>query len=617
MACSYCLDPSTPVLTAELEWKPIQDLKAGEKVAAFDEMSGPWLKNRSMRLATVEKVWETTKEAVRIVTTHGEVVCSLDHKFLNYIGRWVTTKNLEVGDRLLFSKKPWGTPATSRDYMRGYLFGMTAGDGTARWFPLPGATGRAEDSRRQIYWRVALKDSEPLERIVAYLDALEIAHPGIKRFSVANANYAAMQRIELRSQASVGKMHHVLFTETTENEAEFERGYLAGIFDAEGSYSQKSSLRISQKQENDVCDRTMRYMDRLGFSYIRERDGVRLLGGMWESIRFFGITQPAITRKAAGWVGFGVKHSKAEILSIEPLGVRRLVDIQTSTKTFYGAGFATHNCYHADKKNLPFQQRIMAPEIIKKIIREAADLGANSVKFNWRGESTMNPYFFHATQLAKSLANGSTFIDRLTNSNFKFDASRDDIFKGLCHQTKVKVSYDSFIPEVFEKQRYLGDHAVTTANIDRFYNWPGRDTQLVIQAVRTSRNKDEDIEGQAKKRWPSALVSIRDMVEGRVNKDLSEIKHKTRDYSERQTCIQAHARLIFDWSGEAVPCCPDIKQGLKLGSIKDKSMAEIFNGQLALELRRDLLSGKAFEKDPCKNCSSFETYKGFVASFDS
>lgn len=310
----------------------------------------------------------------------------------------------------------------------------------------------------------------------------------------------------------------------------------------------------------------------------------------------------------------GSHHEHALILDIIPLGERDLVDIQTSTKTFYGNGFATHNCYHADKKNLPFKQGYMLPETINKIIYDAADLGVMSVKTNWRGESTMNPWFGATTAKLKQLG----FIDRITNSNFKFKGKNKlEIIKGLCNQTKVKVSYDSFKKHVFEFQRAGGDHELTTHNIDLFYNYPGRDNILVIQAVRTSLNKDEDIEGEVKKRWPSALVSIRDMVEGRVNKDLDEFKHKERDYSERQSCIQAHARLIFDTEGVATACCPDIKQELRLGSIKDMTISEIWNSESAKKLREDLLSLKAFENSPCKNCSSFETFKGYKPNHDS
>lgn len=299
-------------------------------------------------------------------------------------------------------------------------------------------------------------------------------------------------------------------------------------------------------------------------------------------------------------------------LNAPKLNLDRPVDISLELSSFCNQWCSY--CYHSDKKNLPFKQGYMLPETINKIIYDAADLGVMSVKTNWRGESTMNPWFGATTAKLKRLG----FIDRITNSNFKFKGKNKlEIIKGLCNQTKVKVSYDSFKKHVFEFQRAGGDHELTTHNIDLFYNYPGRDNILVIQAVRTSLNKDEDIEGEVKKRWPSALVSIRDMVEGRVNKDLDEFKHKERDYSERQSCIQAHARLIFDTEGVATACCPDIKQELRLGSIKDMTISEIWNSESAKKLREDLLSLKAFENSPCKNCSSFETFKGYKPNHDS
>lgn len=306
---------------------------------------------------------------------------------------------------------------------------------------------------------------------------------------------------------------------------------------------------------------------------------------------------------------------REKYLNAPALNLTSPVDVSLELSS--SCNMACHYCYHGDKGNLPFKQRVMLPATAKSILRQAADLGVHSVKFNWRGESTLNAFFPQMTAYAKNLSKGSTFIDRLTNSNFKFKTDRDDIFVGLAHQTKVKVSYDSFRAEVFEKQRVRGDHALTTANIDKFYNWPGRKTTIVIQAVRTNLNADEDIAGEAAKRWPEATVSIRDMVEGRVDRDLASVAYRRRDYTERQSCIQAHARLIFDWDGQAVPCCPDIKQGLKLGNIRDKTLYEIFNSSKAAQLRQDLLSLKAFESSPCKNCSSFETFKGYKPSFDS
>jgi radical SAM protein with 4Fe4S-binding SPASM domain len=273
-------------------------------------------------------------------------------------------------------------------------------------------------------------------------------------------------------------------------------------------------------------------------------------------------------------------------------------------------------CYHADK--VPFTKGIMALDTAKLIIAQAADLETPSIKFNWKGESTLNPHFAHITAFAKAHADSKTFIDRLTNSNFKFGIERDDIFSGLANQTKVKVSFDSFIPGVMEKQRAGSNPRIAETNITTFYNWPGRTTEIVIQAVRTQLNKDEDLKHEIQKRWPGVSVSIRDMVAGRVENDFvkkSEVKE--RDTSDRQSCIQAHARLIFNWDGVAFPCCVDIAETMPLGDIKTTDLAVIWRSEQARQLRKALLDKSAFACGACQKCSSFESYKGFKPSWKS
>jgi radical SAM protein with 4Fe4S-binding SPASM domain len=306
------------------------------------------------------------------------------------------------------------------------------------------------------------------------------------------------------------------------------------------------------------------------------------------------------------WYRFKYRHGK-----ILPLRVPVDVSLELSSACNMSCSY----CYHHDKDNLPFELGLMRKEHALKIVTQAAECGVNSIKFNWKGEGTLNPHYTKIAKYAKSLAGGSVFIDRLANSNFKIPPKkREDKFEGLASLTKVKVSYDSFNKGVFEKQRHGGDHDLTTENINLFYNHPLRiksETQMVIQAVRTKLNKDEDLHHECKLRWPEAEISVRDMVEGRVDTDLSEFTERTRD-PERISCLQSHVRLIFSHEGYAYPCCPDIKQELFLGDIAKDNLKDIFNSKFAKDLRRDLKSGKAFELNPCKTCSSFESYKGYV-----
>jgi radical SAM protein with 4Fe4S-binding SPASM domain len=259
----------------------------------------------------------------------------------------------------------------------------------------------------------------------------------------------------------------------------------------------------------------------------------------------------------------------------------------------------------------------MDSTLANSILEQGEKLGVHSFKTNYRGESTLNPAFEIITRRAKQLASGSTYIDRITNSNFNFKNENDSIFSGLGNQTKVKVSFDSFIKDVYLKQRNGSNYDRVLKNIDKFYNLPGRSNILVIQSVRTLANKDEDLEGEIKKRWPEALISIRDVVEGRVNKDLSNTVIKKRDKNNRQACRQAFARLMINWDGTVQMCCPDIKSKLIIGDANFDFIKDIWQSKKAIDIRQSLKNKTAFKKDPCLKCSSFESFGGYKAPFNS
>lgn len=276
-------------------------------------------------------------------------------------------------------------------------------------------------------------------------------------------------------------------------------------------------------------------------------------------------------------------------------------------------------CFH-DSKTPPFVKQHMSLELIEKTIKDAASIGVNSIKFNYRGEATLNPNFSAACNLAKSLAKGSTFIDRILNTNFNFSNEKRYIFDAMSTLTKVKVSCDSFVPEILEKQRKGCNPSLVYWNLDTFHNWLARKnsgTKIVIQAVRTQLNKDEDFQGPKNRHWPDATLSIRDVVSGRSETGIEALEVKKRYALGRKPCIQANARLIVLANGDVLGCCPDFKAEQVLGNMKDQTLTEIFNGQKAKDLRRALNTGEAFVKEPCKSCPSWESYAGFKASWDS
>ena len=130
---SFCLDPMTPVLTVDLEWKPIKDLLPGDHVIGVDEFPEEKGKQRKLRDAEVKKVWWTRKAALRLTFDDGSsVVCSRDHRWLTRdkgrggATKWRFAKNLTIGSHIKHLADPW---AEDRSWEAGYLAGMYDGEG--------------------------------------------------------------------------------------------------------------------------------------------------------------------------------------------------------------------------------------------------------------------------------------------------------------------------------------------------------------------------------------------------------------------------------------------------------------------------------------------------------
>src|SRR6202034_864091 len=131
---------------------------------------------------------------------------------------------------------------------------------------------------------------------------------------------------------------------------DWRKGFLAGIFDAEGSYS--GSLRIPNT-DPEIVRWTVSSLESLGFGCVVESRNlpnglacVRLRGGLREVLRFFHTVDPAITRKRS-IDGMAIKSdAKLRVAAIEPLGLDLpMYDITTGTGDFIANGVVSHNCF--------------------------------------------------------------------------------------------------------------------------------------------------------------------------------------------------------------------------------------------------------------------------------
>jgi DNA repair photolyase len=351
--CIYCLSGDTLILMADGNTRPLAEVREG------DEIYGTVRKGWYRRYARTRVLahWSVIKPAFTVSLEDGtRLVCGPDHRFLTERGwKFVTGSGTGIAQRphLTENNKLMGTGSfaasvtKSREYRLGYLCGMVKGDGSLASYHYE-RKGRARDQHR---FRLALCDSEALYRAQEYLRDWQVDTQQFE-FQRAVAGRRQMHAIRTSSRANVELIRRLVgWPAQTSND--WSAGFLAGIFDAEGSFSQ-GILRISNT-DPEIIERIKDSLLSFGFRFKiehvkRERtkpiDVVRIVGGLREHQRLFHMVDPAITRKRE-FFGQAIKsNSRLGVVSIEPVGkAMRLYDITTGTGDFIADGVVSHNCY--------------------------------------------------------------------------------------------------------------------------------------------------------------------------------------------------------------------------------------------------------------------------------
>jgi DNA repair photolyase len=195
-------------------------------------------------------------------------------------------------------------------------------------------------------FRLALVDAEALERSQHYLAGFGVPTDWFP-FSAATTTRRAVNAIRTSKQESINAIQQLIAWPDFDSDA-WCKGFLAGIFDAEGGHDQCVRITNSDQQ---IIDQTAMALQRFGFSYVVEVArgpirNVRLVGGLRERLRFFHTVDPAITRKRT-IDGVALKSdAKLGVASVRSLDLELpLYDITTGTGDFIANGVASHNCF--------------------------------------------------------------------------------------------------------------------------------------------------------------------------------------------------------------------------------------------------------------------------------
>jgi len=326
-----CLSPNTKVLTADLTWVSLDNIRVGQDVVCVDEHSpGGKGKARKMRTGVVEGKHTVYKDAYKITLSDGRIlIATAEHKFLTRkrktsdIG-WLEVKSLKVGNSMRSITIPWGEP----NYEDGWFGGIIDGEGTVRRKEHAGCEMTVSQNPGAIY-----------DRARKYLN---------------NNGYTFYESLDERLYAEGGKF------------------------------------------SNNPCGRIV-------------------VGRINELFKLFGITKPSKCVDNHWWKDKELPGKRNgvcwfEVVSIEPIGEKRMIDLQTSTKTFIAEGIVSHNSTLVE--SIIYSETSQVNNVNSLIIADEKDHASNLFEMSklYHEQLTKNHPFL-APELKKSNEKKLEFAD--------------------------------------------------------------------------------------------------------------------------------------------------------------------------------------------------------------
>lgn len=289
---SPCLAHGHRILRRDLRWIPVEQIKEGDEVIAFDEFAeikpNGQPERRKWRIGTVLRSVTRNVECVRVHLSNGEsIVCTPEHP-------WLAQRYKSGGNGKVFGYTQW---VQTKDLISADTYTRRV---HGKWMEIP---------KKPTGWWV----------------------------------------------------HKQL--ETWEDDRSYEAGWLAGMFDGEGSlaFGVHGSPKLTITQvKGPIFDLAQERMRQVGidFSVLDRTDipnpekpmaNLYVRGGFPGILKALGRLRPERLMSKLDQLNIASRSlqvtEKVQVLAIEPVGKRDIQEIETSTGTYIGEGYLHHNCY--------------------------------------------------------------------------------------------------------------------------------------------------------------------------------------------------------------------------------------------------------------------------------
>ena len=346
----FCISADTLILMEDLSVKPIQDIKIGDRIISYTELAIGG--KRCFKSGVVAAISSYLSHNVyEMQTTEGNIKATGNHPFLiSNKSKFRDVESLSTINTIRTLGKVF-CKGDSIQYKKGYVMGAMAGDGHVGEHLVKHIYKNTVYSSIARRVELCVTDKEFRDTVAQYFKDLGFSSPILRGRQPSYPNSKYEYGCHLGKKADFVKFKEMRLDW---QDTEFCRGYIGGIFDAEGEFSKAHQIRISNNDQQ-IIDNVKNITGACGFHWGEsKKNGGRLhylflKGGLMECLRFYWVFQPKILHKRPVVLGREAKGRNAKILAINKIEDQLVYNMEIEgSHTYIANGFLTHNTFLKD-----------------------------------------------------------------------------------------------------------------------------------------------------------------------------------------------------------------------------------------------------------------------------
>ncbi len=250
------------------------------------------------------------------------------------------------------------------------------------------------------------------------------------------------------------------------------------------------------------------------------------------------------------------------------------------------------NCTFCARRLIDYKIGFMDFELYKKIIDEGVKHKLRSIKLVRGGESLLHRRFADMIRYAREKG----IVDIMLNTNCTLLTPEKSLEIIKAKPDLVIFSVDAPDKQIYEAQRRGANYEQVEQNIKNFIKLKNKIyPKMITRAYMTYTKETAHLTEKHIARWQGIADEVA------INRACEHLQIPT---NKNFRCRNPFRRMDITWNGDVYACDPDYdhKERLFLGSVKEKTLYEIWHSGLMNKLRDNFRKNTTGGIDPCIYC---------------